>query len=85
VTGKYGEEMVDDVQTEGIEKRNRIRGQKYLKQPKAHQFLGMARILHVELPTLIVCLASLRAKSMSVGTSSYRGADAMAKRPSTGS
>lgn len=31
------------------------------------KFLGIPRILHVELPTLIVCLAPLVAKLMSVG------------------
>lgn len=34
-----------------------------------HQFLGYSRLLHVELPTLMVCLAWLRAKSMRVGSS----------------
>lgn len=48
------------------------------------QFLGFSRILHVELPTLMVCLAWLRAKSMRVGDGSNRGADVGAKRPSTG-
>jgi hypothetical protein len=74
--------MRKKVQTKGIEEETRFRASTYLKQETV-QFLGLSRILHVELPTLIVCLASLRAKSSSVGGKELRGADVRAKRPST--
>lgn len=44
------------------------------------KILGIPRLLHVELPTLIVCLAPLVAKSMSVGAAC---GIAETKQPST--
>jgi hypothetical protein len=79
---------VDDVQTEIIaeEKRKQDPGSKVLEATRMAPISWIGPVtLDVELPILMVRLASLRAKAMSVGRQGMRGADVRAKQPSTGS